>query len=82
MTIREVKDLNEVSNFSYGNLFRPFSPFFVWTSFRLISRAWEVAGTRYDNSKLAKQSSSKLFSGEADAKLLEFWHCRTNGGII
>ncbi|GJV45168.1 hypothetical protein Tco_1429704 [Tanacetum coccineum] len=46
---------------------------------RLISRAWEVAGTRYDNPKLAKQSASSLFSGKADSKLLEFWHCRTNG---
>ncbi|KVH92895.1 hypothetical protein Ccrd_005059 [Cynara cardunculus var. scolymus] len=32
---------------------------------RLISRAWEVAGTRYDNPKLAKQNSSILFAGEA-----------------
>lgn len=49
---------------------------------RLISRAWEVAGTRYDNPKLAKQSSSGLLGGEDDVKLLEFWHCRTNGGPL
>lgn len=53
---------------------------FGWELCRLISRAWEVAGTRYDNPKLAKQSSSSLFGGEAGVKLLEFWHCRTNGG--
>lgn len=49
---------------------------------RLISRAWEVAGTRYDNSNLAKKSSSSLFAVETGAKLLEFWHCRTNGGPL
>ncbi|XP_024979707.1 uncharacterized protein LOC112516732 isoform X2 [Cynara cardunculus var. scolymus] len=49
---------------------------------RLISRAWEVAGTRYDNPKLAKQNSSILFAGEAGAKLLEYWHCQTNGGPL
>ncbi|KAJ0701428.1 hypothetical protein HanOQP8_Chr10g0379281 [Helianthus annuus] len=49
---------------------------------RLITRAWEVAGTRYDSSKLAKKSSSSLLDGESDAKLLEFWHCRTNGGPL
>lgn len=49
---------------------------------RLISRAWEVAGTRYDNPKLAKKSSSNLFGDEAGVKLLEFWHCRTNGGPL
>ncbi|MFS7981173.1 hypothetical protein Hanom_Chr10g00947901 [Helianthus anomalus] len=49
---------------------------------RLITRAWEVAGTRYDSSKLAKKSSSGLLAAESGAKLLEFWHCRTNGGAL
>ncbi|KAK9726807.1 hypothetical protein RND81_05G238400 [Saponaria officinalis] len=47
---------------------------------RLISAAWEVAGTRYDNAKLAKLSSSSLLTGENDALSLEFWNCRKSGG--
>ncbi|KAL9228451.1 hypothetical protein vseg_004034 [Gypsophila vaccaria] len=47
---------------------------------RLISAAWEVAGTRYNDAKLAKLSSSSLVSAENDALSLEFWNCRKSGG--
>ncbi|KAK4750960.1 hypothetical protein SAY87_004442 [Trapa incisa] len=45
-----------------------------------ISRAWEIAGTRYEDAKLAKKSSSNLLSGEPGAKALEYYYCRTSGG--
>ncbi|KAK3219159.1 hypothetical protein Dsin_013129 [Dipteronia sinensis] len=47
---------------------------------RLISRAWEIAGTRYDDPKLSKKSASNLLSIEDDQILLEFYNCRTSGG--
>ncbi|XP_021720342.1 uncharacterized protein LOC110687989 isoform X2 [Chenopodium quinoa] len=47
---------------------------------RLILAAWEVAGGRYNDAKLAKMSSSNLLSGENDALSLEFWNCRKSGG--
>ncbi|CAB4304287.1 unnamed protein product [Prunus armeniaca] len=34
---------------------------------RLISRAWEIAGTRYEDPNLAKRSASKLLSNEDGA---------------
>ncbi|XP_047963449.1 uncharacterized protein LOC125207965 [Salvia hispanica] len=46
---------------------------------RLISRAWEVAGTRYDDAKLAKRSASSLLSDGATAGSLELWNIRTSG---
>ncbi|XP_042022751.1 uncharacterized protein LOC121770024 [Salvia splendens] len=46
---------------------------------RLISRAWEVAGTRYDDAKLAKRSASSLLSEGATAGSLELWNIRTSG---
>ncbi|CAH9130127.1 unnamed protein product [Cuscuta epithymum] len=49
---------------------------------RLIARAWEVAGTRYDDPKLAKKSASSLLSHEHAATSLEFWKCRTSGGPL
>lgn len=59
----------------------PVSPFvFLWTSCRLISRAWEVAGRRYDDPKLAKKSASSLLSDGNCAGSLELWKCRTSGG--
>ncbi|XP_021720343.1 uncharacterized protein LOC110687989 isoform X3 [Chenopodium quinoa] len=47
----------------------------------LILAAWEVAGGRYNDAKLAKMSSSNLLSGENDALSLEFWNCRKSGGF-
>ncbi|PKI38151.1 uncharacterized protein LOC116200009 isoform X2 [Punica granatum] len=47
---------------------------------RLIFRAWEIAGTRYEDPKLAKKSSSKLLSGETGATPLEYYYCQTSGG--
>ncbi|XP_027121442.1 uncharacterized protein [Coffea arabica] len=50
---------------------------------RLISRAWEIAGTRYDDPKLAVKSASNLLSHADDHALpLEFWNCRTSGGPL
>ncbi|KAA8540176.1 hypothetical protein F0562_024261 [Nyssa sinensis] len=46
---------------------------------RLISRAWEIAGTRYENPKLAKKSASSLLSNGDAVTSLEFWNCRTSG---
>lgn len=47
---------------------------------RLISRAWEIASTRYENPKLAKMTASKLFStGDAEISL-EYFSCRTSQG--
>lgn len=48
---------------------------------RLISRAWEIAGARYENPKLAKMTASKLFSTGGDAEIsLEYFNCRTSNG--
>ncbi|BBG99722.1 hypothetical protein Prudu_009500 [Prunus dulcis] len=47
---------------------------------RLISRAWEIAGTRYEDPNLAKRSASKLLSNEDGSISLEYYNCRTNGG--
>ncbi|KAL0354394.1 UNVERIFIED_CONTAM: hypothetical protein Sradi_3886300 [Sesamum radiatum] len=46
---------------------------------RLISRAWEVAGRRYDDPKLTKKSASRLLSDGDSAGSLELWKCRTSG---
>ncbi|KAK4269565.1 hypothetical protein QN277_022706 [Acacia crassicarpa] len=46
---------------------------------RLISRAWQIAGTRYADSKFAKKSASALISDE-NGVMLEYFTCRTNGG--
>ncbi|KAK3018301.1 hypothetical protein RJ639_002919 [Escallonia herrerae] len=48
----------------------------------LISRAWEIAGTKYEDPKLAKKSASTLLSNGDDVNLLEFWNCRTSGGHL
>ncbi|XP_019426834.1 PREDICTED: uncharacterized protein LOC109335180 [Lupinus angustifolius] len=49
---------------------------------RLISMAWQIAGTRYENSKLVKKSASTLLSNSNnDAVMkLEYYNCRTSGG--
>ncbi|KAL3511533.1 hypothetical protein ACH5RR_024250 [Cinchona calisaya] len=49
---------------------------------RLISQAWEIAGTRYDDPKLAVKSASNLLSDGDDAIPLELWNCRTSGGPL
>lgn len=49
---------------------------------RLISRAWEIAGMRYDDPKLAKKSASSLLSNDHGSTSLEFWKCRTSGGPL
>lgn len=46
---------------------------------RLISRAWEIAGTRYEEPKLMNRSSSQLLSNE-DGVSLEYYNCPTSGG--
>ncbi|XP_074382054.1 uncharacterized protein LOC141723978 isoform X2 [Apium graveolens] len=47
----------------------------------LISKAWEVAGTKYDDLKLAKKTASNIL-GDYDGNdgLIEFWNCRSSGG--
>ncbi|XP_030546917.2 uncharacterized protein LOC115752731 [Rhodamnia argentea] len=47
---------------------------------RLISRAWEIAGSRYEDPMLMKKKASSLLSGEAKETSLEYYYCRTNGG--
>ncbi|GFZ04374.1 hypothetical protein Acr_16g0009980 [Actinidia rufa] len=47
---------------------------------RLISRAWALAGTRYEDPKLLKKSASSLLSSNGDGvQSPEFWNCRTSG---
>ncbi|WZZ33454.1 hypothetical protein YC2023_016855 [Brassica napus] len=49
----------------------------------LISRAWEIAGARYENPKLAKMTASKLFSTGGDTEIsLEYFNCRTSNGPL
>lgn len=49
---------------------------------RLISRMWEVAGTRYQDAKLAKQSASTLLSMGDSPVGQELWVCRTSKGPL
>lgn len=49
---------------------------------RLISKAWEIAGTRYDDPKLAKKIASTFLSNGGEAALPESWNCRTSGGPV
>ncbi|CAL5443637.1 unnamed protein product [Camellia sinensis] len=49
---------------------------------RLISRAWEIAGTRYEDPMLLKKHASSLLSNGDGAPSLEFWNGRTSGGPI
>ncbi|CAD5181018.1 unnamed protein product [Musa acuminata subsp. malaccensis] len=49
---------------------------------RLVSRCWELAGTRYQDAKLAKQNASALLTFENNSTALEFWNCRTSGGPL
>ncbi|KAK6937978.1 hypothetical protein RJ641_031486 [Dillenia turbinata] len=45
-----------------------------------ISRAWEVAGSRYEDPKLVKRCSSSIFHDGNCVMPPEFWKCRTSGG--
>ncbi|KAB2613272.1 hypothetical protein D8674_035588 [Pyrus ussuriensis x Pyrus communis] len=47
---------------------------------RLVSRAWEIAGTRYGDPNLAKRSASTLLSNDDGVTSLEYYNCRTSGG--
>lgn len=47
---------------------------------RLISRAWEIAGTRYDDPKFAKKIASNVLCKEDGQMPLEFYNCRASGG--
>ncbi|OMO82716.1 hypothetical protein COLO4_22872 [Corchorus olitorius] len=47
---------------------------------RLISRAWEIAGTRYDDPKLVKKSASNFLSTKDGEISYEFYNCRSSGG--
>ncbi|KAK4365666.1 hypothetical protein RND71_013546 [Anisodus tanguticus] len=49
---------------------------------RLISQAWEIAGTRYDNPKLVEKSGSSLLATRNSETVAEFWKCRTSGGPL
>ncbi|KAL3366325.1 hypothetical protein AABB24_011146 [Solanum stoloniferum] len=49
---------------------------------RLISQAWEIAGTRYNNSKLVEKSASSLLATGNSDTVAEFWKCRTSGGPL
>lgn len=48
----------------------------------LISKIWELAGTRYQDDKLAKQSSSTLLHMEGDSTELEYWGGGTSKGPL
>lgn len=47
---------------------------------RLISQAWQIAGTRYENPKLAKITEFNLLSNEDCGMTPEYYNCRTSGG--
>ncbi|KAL8043608.1 hypothetical protein ABFX02_09G128018 [Erythranthe guttata] len=49
---------------------------------RLVSRAWEVAGSRYEDPKLAKKSASAFLSSVDCAGKLELWRFRTSGAPL
>lgn len=47
---------------------------------RLISRAWQIAGTRYEDPKLAKKYASNLLCSEDGETSTEFYNCCSSGG--
>ncbi|KAL9862005.1 hypothetical protein AtNW77_Chr1g0074571 [Arabidopsis thaliana] len=49
---------------------------------RLISRAWEIASTRYEDPKLAKMTASKIFSAGNAEIPVEYFSCRTSQGPL
>uniref|UniRef100_A0A2N9FHV8 Uncharacterized protein n=1 Tax=Fagus sylvatica TaxID=28930 RepID=A0A2N9FHV8_FAGSY len=65
---KKIEDIPEERRYRLLELLNP----------RLISRAWQIAGTRYEDPKLAKKTASKLSS--EDGGMLEYYDCRTSGG--
>ncbi|KAM4113259.1 hypothetical protein ACJW30_05G206700 [Castanea mollissima] len=65
---KKIEDIPEERRYHLLNLLNP----------RLISRAWQIAGTRYEDPKLAKKTASTLSSD--DGVMLEYYNCRTSGG--
>ncbi|XP_020227171.1 uncharacterized protein LOC109808544 [Cajanus cajan] len=50
---------------------------------RLVSMAWQIAGTRYEDPKLVKKSASTFLSNSnKDDVMLEYYNCRTSGGSM
>jgi hypothetical protein len=47
-----------------------------------MSRAWEIAGMRYEDAKLAKKCGSDLLCCEDGELSVEFYSCRSNGGKL
>lgn len=48
---------------------------------RLLSMAWQIAGSRYEDPKLVKKTESTLLSNsDADRVMLEYYNCRASGG--
>lgn len=44
--------------------------------------AWQIAGSRYEDPKLVKKTESTLLSNsDADHVMLEYYNCRTSGGL-
>ncbi|CAJ2656521.1 unnamed protein product [Trifolium pratense] len=48
---------------------------------RLISMAWQIAGTRYEDPTLVRKTESMLLiNSNKDEAMLEYYNCRTSGG--
>ncbi|XP_068484931.1 uncharacterized protein [Phaseolus vulgaris] len=48
---------------------------------RLVSMAWQIAGTRYEDPKLVRKSASTLLSSSNNGDVVvEYYNCRTSGG--
>ncbi|KDP24900.1 hypothetical protein JCGZ_24278 [Jatropha curcas] len=47
---------------------------------RLISRAWQIAGTRYEDPNLAKKCASNVLCCRGGETSIEFYNCRSSGG--
>ncbi|XP_059643064.1 uncharacterized protein LOC132284940 [Cornus florida] len=67
---KKIKDIPEERRYRLLHLLKP----------GLISRAWEIAGTRYEDLNIAKKSSSSILPDGDGVTLLEFWNCRTSEG--
>ncbi|GMY38459.1 hypothetical protein FCV25MIE_33703 [Fagus crenata] len=67
---KKIEDIPEERRYRLLELLNP----------RLISRAWQIAGTRYEDPKLVKKTASKLCS--EDGGMLEYYDCRTSGGSM
>ncbi|KAH7515430.1 hypothetical protein FEM48_Zijuj10G0025500 [Ziziphus jujuba var. spinosa] len=66
---KKIEDIPEERRFRLLNLLKP----------RLIARAWQVAGTRYEDPKLAKRRDLNL-PNKGGVTSLEYYDCRTSGG--